>query len=231
MSYASDYGPIVVDIETCGLPNAAEFLEPVQAAKNLKDPEKIRADIEQRTQERVEKLALDWNVGRIAALAWWTEEHGVCVKTCENEAREASAITAFWLLAQRRTIVGFNVKGFDLKFMVQRSRLLSLSHPVLDFSKYSRRGITDLYLDLTFGDGTYDQGCMRRTLKAFAKRFGIPATDTIDGKDIPALVAAGKWDSVVAHVESDIQATVALARRLGAVPQYVTKHPVEEAVF
>lgn len=41
MDHASDFGPCVVDIETCGLSNAADYLEPVTPAKNLKDPEKI----------------------------------------------------------------------------------------------------------------------------------------------------------------------------------------------
>lgn len=224
MSYATDVSPIVVDLETCGLPNAADFLEPVQPAKNLKDPEKIRADIESREAERLQKLALDWNVGRIAALAWWTEGDGTQVWLGTDEETEAEALRAFWKAAQHRTIVGFNVKGFDLRFLVQRSRYLNVPYPVLDFSRYSRRGITDLFLDLTFGDGTYDQGAMRRTLKAFAKRFGIACDDAIDGKDIPALVAAGEWTQVAAHVTSDVALTVALARRLGVLR---VEEPVE----
>lgn len=206
--------PIVVDIETCGLPNAAEYLEPVQPAKNLVDPAKIKADIEKRTQERDEKIALDWNVGRIAALGFWTEENGTQILLGRDEHSEATALMLCWRECRQRTIMGFNVKGFDLKFMVQRSRYLGVAHPVLDFSKYSRKGITDLYLDLTFNDGTYDQGCMRRTLHAFCRRFGIPVTDHITGAEIPTLIQAGEWDQVVAHVTSDLELTVALARKL-----------------
>ena len=217
MNYATDVSPIVVDIETCGLPNAADFLEPVQAAKNLKDPEKVKADIQQKTAERLEKLALDWNVGRIAAFGYWTEDCAVRVDICPDEASEARALRDFWMAAKHRTIVGFNIKGFDLRFLVQRSRYLGVTYPQLDFSKYSRKGVEDLYLLLTFGDGTYDQGAMRRTLHAFCKRFGIPVEDSISGKDIPALVAAGEWEKVAAHVESDVTLTVALARRLGVL--------------
>lgn len=209
--------PIIVDIETSGLPNAADYLEPVQAAKNLKDPEKVKADIEARTAERDAKLALDWNVGRIVAIGWWTEESGTVARICKDEAEEALALRDCWLECRHRTIVGFNVKAFDLKFMTARSRYLGVSYPVLDFSKYSRKGITDLYLDLTFGDGTYDQGAMRRTLHAFCKRFGIPIKDDVTGADVPALVAAGDWDRVLAHVRSDVDLEVALAMRLGIV--------------
>jgi hypothetical protein len=214
-----DISPIVVDIETCGLPNAADFLEPVLPARNLRDPDKIKADIESRTEERNQKLALDWNVGRIAAIGWWTEETGTLVDLCRTEDEERAALKTFWDESRHRTIVGFNVKGFDLRFMVQRSRYLGINYPILDFSKYSRRGIADLYLDLTFGDGTYDQGAMRRTLKAFCKRFALPVKDDLSGAEMPALVAAGQWDQVEAHLISDLVLTVALAQRLGVINQ------------
>lgn len=219
MTYSDDIqtSPIVVDIETCGLANAADFLEPVQAAKNLVDPLKIQADIAKRIEERDAKVALDWNVGRIAAIGWWTEEDGVVVRQCRNEADEAAALMDFWRACRHRTILGFNVKGFDLRYMVQRSRLLGVPYPILDFSKYSRKGITDLYLELTFSDGTADQGCMRRSLHAFCRRFGIPVEDTVKGAEIPALVAAGEWEAVIAHVVSDVELTVALARKLRVV--------------
>jgi hypothetical protein len=214
----NDLSPIVVDIETCGLPNAADFLDPVLPAKNLKDPEKIAADIEARTAERNAKLALDWNVGRIAALGWWTSQLGVQAVCCPDEQAERMALVSFWHDCRQRTIVGFNVKGFDLRFMVQRSRYLGIAYPVLDLGKYSRKGIVDLYLDLTFNEGTYDQGAMRRTLHAFCRRFGIPVEDTIAGKDVPALVAAGDWAAVRDHVFSDVSVTLALAQRLRVVP-------------
>ena len=215
--FATDVSPIVVDLETCGLPNAAEFLEPVTPDSRLKDPDKIKADIEQKTAARLDKVALDWNVGRIAAIGWWTEQTGTQAFICPYEEDEMAAIEVFWKHAKHRTIVGFNIKGFDCRFLVQRSRYLGVSYPSLDFGKYSRKGIEDLYLLLTFGDGTYDQGAMRRTLHAFCRRFGLPVKDDIKGADIPALVAAGEWEAVQRHVTSDVELTVALARRLGVL--------------
>lgn len=212
-----DVSPICFDLETAGLPNAADFLEPVTPDARLKDPDKIAADIEGKTAARLEKLALDWNVGVVATLGWWVQDTGTEVWICRNEDEERKAIKLFWLKQQHRTLVGFNIKGFDLRFLVQRSRYLGVSHPQLDFGKYSRKGIEDLYLLLTFGDGTYDQGAMRRTLHAFCRRFGLPVDDGISGKDIPALVAAGEWEKVESHCRSDVELTVALARKLGVL--------------
>jgi hypothetical protein len=209
--------PIVVDIETAGLENVAEFLEPVQAAKNLVDPKKIEADIAARTADRNRKIALDYNVGRIVAIGWWTEDLGTEIRLCQDYIDEGASLRAFWRECRHRTIVGFNIKGFDLRYMVQRSRYLGVPYPLLDFSKYTKKGVTDLYLELTFSDAQYDQGVMRRSLHAFCKRFGLEVTDDIKGADIPALVAAGEWGKVEAHVRSDVALTVALARKLGVV--------------
>jgi hypothetical protein len=211
--------PIICDLETWPLENAADFLEPVQPAKNLVDPVKIKADIQARTVARDEKLALDYNVGAIAALGWWTEEHGIVIRLCENETAECLAIIDFWKAARNRTVVGFNLKGFDLRYLIQRSRYLGIAYPWLDMGKYSRKGVVDLFLELTFYDGIHDQGAMRRTLHAFCRRFGIPVDDTLTGKDCPALAAAGEWHQVEAHLLSDITLTLALARKMGVVSQ------------
>lgn len=212
---------IIVDIETCGLPNAADFLEPVTPDGRLTDKAKIAADIEAKTRARTEKLALDWNVGRIAALGFWFETNGVEALLCQDDTEERDALKQFWGAAKYRTIVGFNVKGFDLRFLVRRSQFLGVDYPQLDFGKYSKKGVVDLYMELTFGDGHYDQGCMKRSLHAFAKRFGLPINDDISGKDVPALVAAGEWDKVASHVKSDVELTLGLARKLGVVPAAV----------
>lgn len=217
MQSAIDISPIVCDIETAGLPNAADFLEAVVPDARLKDPEKIKADIAEKEAARLNKLELDWNVGRIVAIAWWTERSGVITRVCPSEIDENHAIREVWSECRRRTIVGFNVKGFDLKFMVQRSRYLGIIYPTLDLGKYTRNGIVDLFSELTFHENTYDKGAMRRTLHAFCRRFGIPVTDTTTGKNIAALVEAGDWQGIAAHVTSDIELTVALARKLNVI--------------
>lgn len=223
MDYATDTSPIVLDIETAGLPNAADYLDPVTPDARLKDPDKIAADIEAKTAARLENLALDWNVGRIVAIGTWTAQHGTVAMVCPDEAAERAALTSFWISQKYRTMVGYHIKGFDLRYLVQRSRYLDVPHPSLNLGKYGRSEIVDLYLELTFGDGHYDTGAMKRSLGAFAKRFGLPVTDTIKGSEIPALVAAGEWAAVESHVRADVATTLALARRLGVVSAEATR--------
>src|SRR5262245_9500357 len=208
---------LVFDIETYPLADAEQYLEPLQAARNLVDPVKIAADIEKRTEERLGRLALDWNVARIAAIAFWTPEEGTQIFLGRDDVHEARALEAFWSAAQSHMLVGFNIKGFDLRFCIQRSRFLGVPYPKLDIGKYARARIIDLYLELTFNDGVYDQGAMRRTLPAFCKRFGIAITESAESRDVPALAIAGEWDRVVEKVEADLALTCALAHRLGYI--------------
>ena len=208
-----DTSPVVVDVETAPLPNAADYFEPVEPDARLVDPVKIAASIAAKTEAQQSKAGLDWNVGRIAALAWWTEDDGVIVRLCPEEPDEALALTEFWRVSRHRPILGFNIKSFDLRFLVQRSRLLGVAHPILDLGRFSKGSIIDLYSELTFND-SQDTWCMRRTLHAFCRRFGIPVTDTAQGKDMPALIAVGDWAAVEAHVASDVLLTVELARKL-----------------
>lgn len=213
-----DTSPICVDIETCGLPNAADYLEPVSPDSRMKDPEKIAASIAEKTAERDSRTGLDWNTGRIVAMGWWTAATGTCAGTCQEEGDEHRLIAHVWNLARHRTIVTFNGRAFDLPFLIQRSRYLGIAHPDLDLRPYGRApGNIDLFIELSLGQKS--GVCMKQTLGAFCKRFGIPHDDSVSGKDIAGLVADGNWNLVLAHVTADVQATVALAQRLGVIVQ------------
>lgn len=224
-----DTSPIVFDLETAPLPDAVVYLDPVEPDARLVDPVKIAASIREKTEAQISKCSLDWNVGRIVALGYWTHDLGGVAHLCQTEEDETRELSCFWLHAKHRTLVGFNIKAFDLPFLIQRSRYLGVAAPGLDLGRYSRsESICDLYHLLTFHDAPATFA-MRRTLTAFCRRFGIPVTYTITGAEVPALVAAGEWELVRAHCASDVQLALALARRLGVIPAEVTTPATEVA--
>ena len=55
---------------------------------------------------------------------WWTEQGGVQCRVCPSEREEAPAITEFWDAIRQRLIIGFNIRAFDMRYLVQRSRYL-----------------------------------------------------------------------------------------------------------
>jgi hypothetical protein len=215
---------------------AAPDLGAVTAAKNLKDPAKIAESIESRKAElqaeyaeSLSRAALDWNLSRIVALAWQAAgDDDVTVYSCHNEVEERQALVNFWNDYLGRKMVGFCARTFDAPTLIQRSRLLNVNHPRVRIDRFGRGDVIDVRDVLTFDDARYE-AIMPRSLKAFCKRFGIPVDDPIDGKDIPELVAAWKWELVKAHVVSDVRLTLALAQRVGVIPSTVRYEAVADA--
>jgi len=216
-----DNSPLVLDLESAPLLNVADFLDPPEADKRLTDKAKIAADLEAKKAAQGSKAALDWNCARIVAAGWWTAQQvdidAVIAAAGDDDEWERHTLQYLWRLIGDRPIVGFCIKTFDLPLLIQRSRYLGVNYPRLDLGKYSRgERVIDLYDILTFNDLRQDF-VMRRTAKNFAKRFGIPVDDAVSGADVPALIAKGDYDAVLAHVKSDVRLEVALAERLGVV--------------
>jgi len=230
-NYATDVSPLIVDLETAPLLNVRDYLDPpdltdIKAPSNYVKPDAIKEYIEREkvkrladfTQDCDHKGALDFNTARIVACGWWTnggddQKYSICM----NENHERAAISHFWQMSAQRLIVGFRIREFDLPMLIQRSRYLGIEHRTPDLGRYARgNGILDLYDLLTFND-LRGETIMRRSAASFARRFGIQVSDTVKGSEIPALVAAGEWEQVASHVRSDVQLTVALARKLGVL--------------
>jgi hypothetical protein len=206
---------LFLDIETSALPDAALFLEAPEPPSNWKDPLKRQAYIEEKLNEQIEKAALDPDLCRI-----------VCIGTMREDEDEPSTligpevdmIAEFWMRLGDRVTVGYNHLGFDLPFLIRRSQYLGIPAPALNLDKYRTPHI-DLQQKLSF-NGQFKF----RSLDFYVKRFALDVpSDPFTGKDITALVAAGKWEAVMHHCAVDVVKVAALARRLG----YCALSPVE----
>lgn len=204
----------ICDIETVGLPEAAEWVDPLKAPSNYKDPLKIDAYIKEAETERIERFGLDADCGRIVALGWHDVGYGdPIVMLCKSEAQERSALKTFWETYRQQftKLVTFNGAKFDLVWLVMRSIYLEVDYPEIVIKPEWNSPHIDLYEVLSV------QGVRKdvKSLKFYAKRFGFTTLDKVDGAEISKLVAEGKWDDVEAHCLSDIGLTHMLANRLG----------------
>jgi predicted PolB exonuclease-like 3'-5' exonuclease len=211
---------ICFDLETCPREDIEGFIPTPEAARNLKDPVKIAADLEEKRAEQLAKLGLDWNLNRIVAIGWQTELM-TSPYVAITSLVEWMLLDKFWHEARGRRLIGFNARTFDVPVLIQRSRLLGVSYRSVNLARFGRGEVTDLSDMLTFDDApcTY---VMKRTLTNFCKLFGVTTPDDpVEGKDIAALVQAGEWDAVRHHVKVDVLKTVGLARKLGVIPAVV----------
>lgn len=202
---------LVFDIETAPIGDAAVYLEPAEAPANYKDPEKIKAYIAEKNAENLERCGLDVDLCRVVAIGYQsevTDEPDAWL--CATEGDEREVLTRFWHAAADRMLVGFNCLAFDLPVLLRRSQYLGIDAPRMQIDKYKHPQITDLQMVLSFNGAIKMRG-----LAFYAKRFGIPCTDTLTGADIAQAVTEGRWDAIQTHVTADVSKTAALAAKLG----------------
>jgi predicted PolB exonuclease-like 3'-5' exonuclease len=207
---------IVFDVETLAVDGIE--IEPVSAPPNYKDPEKITAYILEAEKAQREKAGLYPWTNCIIALGWCEETDDVERVTIANgEAAEATMIREFLeRVVDARTsavtpLVGFNHLAFDLPTLMARARLLGVRCPEFSIDRY-RSPHPDLMQILTF------RGAIAaRSLKWYAKRFGLNTDDAFSGKEIATLYEDQNWDAIKAHCASDVRLTRQLAERLGVM--------------
>jgi hypothetical protein len=213
---APEYHWTAFDCETISITDAAEYLEPVTAPSNYKDPDKIAAYIETGTKKALTEAALDVDLARIVAIAWQTNEAAEpFVRTCSDEHDERIALDSFWRhadLVPDQRLIGFRIRTYDLPLLIRRSQLLGVPYPDVNMDRYRSAQMVDLYDRLTF-NGAVDG----KKLVTYCKRFGITVDDDVTGADIAELVACGDWPRVKRHASADVSRVVALARAIGAI--------------
>lgn len=206
---------LFLDLETIGHDRAEDWLDPVEPAGNLKDPEKIKASVIEKTASRRAKLGLDPHTARIVVIGT-QPENGVdpVISQLTTEDDEFCDLHVLALALRDHPIIcGYYIRQFDLPMLMRRAQLLDVDFPRIDLRRYSNPDVIDLYDVITF-DGTLQNGAMKLTLDAVCRRFGIVVEDAHTGADVEALVAAGDYAAVAAHCRADLDRTRQLAARL-----------------
>lgn len=203
----------ILDLETVGLPEAEQWLDPVTPDARCTKPESIAKSIAEKTAERAQKFGLDPDTNRIVALGWHDVGYGdPRVMLCLDEADEIVALTLFWSTyrEQYTKLVTFNGLRFDLPVLIMRSLYLDVDAPELTIAPAWKSPHIDLWQKLSLNGARKDV----HSLAFYSRRFGIGTLDKVNGADIDKLVAEGKWSDVEAHCLSDLGLTHALANRL-----------------
>lgn len=207
----------LLDLETLGLEVAKEWVEPLSAPSNYKDEQKIADYIREAEAERALRFALDPDCCRIVAFGYHDIGNGdPIVALCSTEFEERQQLRLFWesFVQQETRLITYNGHRFDLPVLVMRSLYLDVPHPAIQFAPpWKAWPHVDLWEKLSLNGARKDV----KSLRFYAKRFGIPIYDDITGKDVAAMVAAGEWRKIENHCLFDLDVTRALAERLGVL--------------
>ncbi len=229
---------LIVDVETAGLPECADMLDAPQAPANYKDPLKIAAYVAEAKAAQLEKLALDPDTCRIVTMVWQRSDGERMQAIIPDEATEREVLGQFWddyinirhpvesiiplidgediqwfptSYRSGGSVVGFHISRFDLPVLLRRSLYLGVKAPRVDLSRYRHHGIEDLAQTLSL-----DWTLPMHSLAFYAKRFGLGEA-LGKGSEVGAMIAAGDYESVLAHNVRDVELTTALARRMGVI--------------
>lgn len=206
--------PLILDIETAGRADSAEFLPPIEAPSNYKDAAKIEAYLTERRAKQLEAAALSAETGRVLAVGLLRDGHNPQVIHDDNET---ALLRQTWIELGNRagdaTLVTFCGHRFDLPYLARRSFALGVTIPAW-FPKDGRFR-PPLYCDLA---ELWQCGDRAETisLDRLAKLCGLPGK-TGSGADFAMLWQSDRT-AALAYLGNDLRLTLALWQRMAGSP-------------
>ena len=200
------YQTITWDLETIADKSVIPLLPPVEPDSRLKDPIKIKANIEKKETERLENFGLNPTTARIACFGCHTNDrsHHYILEEESAEAEKALIKKAWDILSTGDHFVTFNVNTFDVPMLLMRS-LVNRVRPAVKIAtkKYVITNHTDVRAVLSNWD-QYKPGKLD-----FYSRLLLGKTPKgeFDGSDVQMMWDMGLYDDIAKYCEGDCEAT------------------------
>src|SRR6185503_5118471 len=205
--------PIIFDIETGPIDRPLlDLLAPeFKPAANLKDPEKIKASIEDKRQAYYEQAALSPVTGKVLTIGYDVDGQF----TCGLPGDEMAVIKSFWDLVIANPdvrFIGFNIAHFDLPFLIRRSLKHGLFVPIVF---QNNRYLTSQFIDLM---EIWQCGDRSETisLDRLSRYLGVGEKKG-SGADFARLWNEDR-QAAIDYLRQDIALTRACAERMRVVP-------------
>lgn len=210
---------------------------------NLKDADKIQAKIESERkkhqlavanhEQNVEQLRDAWwsdivsraalcpTTGQVLAIGYKSARGSAIQTILDTESDEAALINLFWTRyrdcrQQGRRMVGHNIFGFDLPFLVRRSWILGVDVPetVIEQNRYwDKRVFVDTMQ--VWGCGSYRDWIK---LDVLSKLFGCNGKpNDVDGGMFSSLFfgTPDEHQKAIDYLKCDLELTATVAAKLG----------------
>jgi len=185
-----------------------------KAPSNYKDPDKIAAKEAEHETEVMSRAALDATLSEICAIGYMDSEDEIV--ECDTRD-EVSMLTKFWDKCRYQVnsygkIIGFNIVGFDLPYLIRRSWIKSV--PICEGIKRGRYFNDSHVIDLAeiwrLGE--------KNTFISLDRLSRVLGTGekSGSGKDFAALLSTDR-EAALKYLANDLELTARLAKRLGAI--------------
>ena len=188
---------IILDIETKPQENISHLKE-IVANKVLKDPEKIAADIEEKTKGLRKTLSLDTDYADIICIGVKTEEETLMFKSLAEFSEWYAGLNTDEI--NDNVLVGYNIKAFDIPIIIKQGLKQGLNLPYNEFHKMTKKFSTEYCIDLM---EVISYQASWKSLDELLKIYlGISKT--------PIDFETASEDEIIAHCEEDCENTYKL---------------------
>lgn len=220
-----EFDPASVKTGNLGDIKAREKIEKARVEHNaaLANSAQLLADAEAKHKAAfLDKAALEPTTGRVLAIGYGGSriDGKKIIDAVSDQRGEGALIEKFWSeYVNRRNagqhIIGHNILGFDLPFMIRRSWMLNVDVPA------SVRPPPGRYFDSLFVDTQEVWLCGDRwggtpsNLNIVSKAFGLTGKNG-NGKDFAELLASD-YDAAVNYLRNDLELTANVAARMGVI--------------
>lgn len=211
------------DIETEPLPLAEleKAMPEFTAAGNLKDPEKIKADIEAKRQAFIDNAALRAYTGKIVAVtAAWDDDEPIMQTGDEKDLIVATVYMLKTAISLNAKAYAWNGAGFDLPFLCQRAAVHSANaFQSLTVQSGARFNWNPCLIDPKLIWSNYSPDHTGTSLKTVSAMLGVGVKDG-NGKDFAELLKTDKAKAE-SYAKNDVGLLRAVVKRMfNAPPQH-----------
>lgn len=200
---------ISLDIETMPNPEMISRLPEIIADSRLKDEAKIKADIEKKKAEQIEKMALSPLYGKIACIGYYSDDiQEVHIDTEENMLKKLLE------LMNDNIFVTWNGTSFDWDFIIKRGIILGIEDLNLKLLESIRSKKNPMFIDLM--EKWCGYGKMAKLDDVAKVLLNGECKEEFNIKEIPELLKtnAGK-ELIRRYCLQDCKLVYDLAKRMG----------------
>lgn len=206
----------IIDIETIALPDdqLAALKPTFEPPANYKDPAKIAENLAAQEAKWKEQAALSAITGRVAIIGLLDNLGGFTASIANEPEQEINILRSFWADYAPHHVLGWNIKGFDIPFLVQRSWIHGIRVPdnVFNGRFISADWATDLLERWTCFQSRLQTGS---SLDAVSRACGLGGKAST-GAEFGKLWATNR-EQALDYCQTDCNLTWLLAKRLGAM--------------
>lgn len=199
---------LAIDVETFFDKNNISKLPPVEPDSRLKDPEKIKQNIEEKTQKMIETASLNPLYSKLACIGYYGDD----IKEV-HLADEKEMIKTLLERIENNVIVSWNGKNFDFEFIIKRGVILGLC-PLSLLEKYTSKYKSENHIDLM--EKWCGYGKFAKLDEVASILLDGEHKEEFDVKEIPNLIKTKTGKELIKrYCLQDCALTYKLARKMG----------------